>query len=234
MVSSTIYGLRLSNTNLEPLTGDVTLFNEEHPAGYQYYILDITKDETTVTPYEPFDENVQLEQDVDGNYYCNMPIDYTGIKKLDLSDKGNGFSCYLYDDGGKNGTYSSMLDTPLLITAPENFRISIEGNASVEKDTDYLRLFDGDSKNANILSEPPLTYYTENKYGINCISSTNKILLNFSSDQSLEYDGFELKITLIECTPYQITVQKTTGGTVTTDMAQTSRRHLSALTFSRS
>lgn len=218
MVSSTIYGLRLSKTNLEPLTGDVTLFDEDHPVGYQYYILDITKDETTITPYEPFEDTVQLEQDDEGNYYCIMPIEYTGVKKLDLSDKDDGFTFHLYDDGGKSDPYSSSLDCPLIITAPENFRMSVEGKASVEKDSDFLKIFDGDNKNAKILSESPQTYLTENKYDINCISSTNNLLVYFSSDQSLEYDGFDLKITLQKCTPHQITVKETTGGTVSASL----------------
>ena len=57
----------------------------------------------------------ELQQN-DDVYSVNMPV--SGSDTLDLTDKTNGFSFHVYDDGGADANYSNGCDGTLLITAP--------------------------------------------------------------------------------------------------------------------
>ena len=74
-------------------------------------------------PMTVFAAELQQNGDV---YSVNMPA--SGSDTLDLTDKTDGFTFKVYDDGGSDESYSNYCDGTLLITAPEGFLLKISGS----------------------------------------------------------------------------------------------------------
>ncbi|MBO4898148.1 MAG: InlB B-repeat-containing protein [Clostridia bacterium] len=133
-----------------------------------------------------------LIDDGENGFYALMPK--TGDAELDLSDKENGFSLMVYDDGGKDGGYSSGCDGSLTLTAPEGFIFMISGTLSSDY-YDTLSIYDTDMTSY-------IGGYALDGFGTTFsdhYSTGNKIKLKFtSSDYSYSYDGFAFKITLAD------------------------------------
>ena len=136
----------------------------------------------------------ELQQDGDV-YSVNVPV--SGSDTLDLSDKANGFSFHVYDDGGASSNYSNYCDGYLRIVAPENCLLSFSGSGSAESNCDYLRLYDGDTN----------TVIGQNKYDYNFTINTkyttgNVLRVYFYSDYSATRGGFDLTVTVCDLSSF--------------------------------
>ena len=66
------------------------------------------------------------------------------VKHSDLSGYPNGFAFVLYDNGGKNGAYTSNCNGSLTFTAPEGLVFRISGTGRTESGYDLLSICDSD------------------------------------------------------------------------------------------
>lgn len=154
----------------------------------------------------------------DGYYYVNMPK--TGTTTVTLPD-GFTSSFKVYDDGGKNGNYSGGCDGYLILTAPQGFSLKLTGTSTTEEyKSDYLAVYDGntasdENKRAVIQGKD------SNSEDIGTINSSGRSLtLYFSSDNDTYYAGLDLTVELVDSrAPNTITINQSTGGTVTSSAA---------------
>ena len=122
---------------------------------------------------------------------------------------------YVYDDGGKDNSYTYSFKGYLQLTAPEGYRLSLRGNATLSggTNTSLLYIYDGNTNStqlARIYGNQTFGAYT---------STDNNMLLYFDAEGIDE--GFELKVTSINIeTEKNITVQQRNGGTVTSSVTK--------------
>ena len=143
-----------------------------------------------MTPIAAMAEARTLETD-GGGYYVNLPD--SGSDTLDLTDKGNGFTFHVYDDGGSGSAYSNSSDGSLIITAPTGYVMKVEGDGNTESGYDFLYIYDGDtatplgadSYNSSFTVGPLFT-------------SSNTLKFRLTSDSSVNASGFEMTVTLID------------------------------------
>ncbi len=148
-------------------------------------------------PLTAFAEAVQLSGNDDDGYSVNMPA--SGTDTLDLSDKTNGFTFKVYDDGGAEANYSDNCDGYLQITAKEDFLIRISGSGNSESTSyDWLTIYDGSDNAAETLGEASGGKYAGRPFTVSpMLSSGNVLTLWFRSDYVYNYSGFELDVTLL-------------------------------------
>lgn len=119
----------------------------------------------------------------------------TGEVELKLAGSVKKFK--VYSSGGKAGGYGNNASGYLLLTAPEDYVISLSGTVTTESNgIDYLRIFDGNTTLAQQLG-------SKEKYGNSSgdtveylTSSSNQILLYFYSDNSKALQGVDLTVTM--------------------------------------
>lgn len=103
----------------------------------------------------------------------------------------------IYNSGGKAGSYRNNASGYLLLTAPDNYTISLSGTVTTEGEgTDYLMIYDGNSTQAPQLG-------AKARYGRSAgdaveflTSSGNQVMLYFYSDGSTELAGTDLTVTI--------------------------------------
>ncbi|MDD6003154.1 MAG: hypothetical protein PUC50_13280, partial [Bacteroidales bacterium] len=148
-----------------------------------------------------------------GYYYVNMPSEYGATTKITLP---TGFlsSFKVYDDGGKNGNYTSDSYCFLELTAPANCLLRLSGNVTTNGKHDKLEVYDGRFK-SNLLG----TIYSETSGVLTdfepIVSTQQTMTLVFSSYKSCA--GLDLTVTVVQLTNHEISVNAVTGGTVTVD-----------------
>lgn len=160
---------------------------EAYPAGTRF----TATVDTTYTA--EFEDLPYLIDDGSGGYYATLPTDIDVT--LDLSDKANGFTFKLYDDGGPNNSYSDNCDGSMTITAPEGYVLAFGGTIRSEGGRDYLVIYDSDLTtplgaeqfSSDSTAEIPDLYATGN---------TAKVY--FHSDSSYYTRGFELTVTVLD------------------------------------
>ena len=160
----------------------------------------------------------------------------------------------IYDDGGPTENYGSNCQSILTINpeTPNNL-IAISGTVSTESNYDYLYIYDGVGTTGQLLG----TYSGQGLTVPELVSTTGPLTLQFTSDGSVQYEGFALTVTCIPNTcpkPTGLTVSNvgtssadlswTPGGvenswiveykeasasTWTTDVANTTSHHLTGL-----
>ena len=146
----------------------------------------------TVTP--SFTNNLTAEGN-DG-LYINMPK--TGSINAEIPAKVKSFK--VYDDGGKNGNYSTNGKGTLSLTAPEGYLLELSGSVVIEppysstKIYDYLNVYDGAGKTAKVLKEN-----VTGTVSLESVRSTgNSMTLYFESDVSSVRSGLDLTVTLFK------------------------------------
>jgi hypothetical protein len=168
-----------------------------------------------VTPF--WDVNV-LTEDGEGGYYVNMPV--SGTNTLDLTEYvANGVTSFkVYDDGGKDGNFSSFVNGYLEMTAPAGYQFIIQGsmNATCADGscvTGELNVFDGNASATRILQK----WY--NVPNINVHSSGNTMTLYFKyGSANYDYDTYSgLDFTVTVFTPHGVNIVGVEGGRVSTD-----------------
>ena len=147
-----------------------------------------------------------------GHYYVNMP--QTGSASLSIPGGITSFA--IYDDGGKDGDYTSNCDGTLTLTAPLNCVLQISGNITTALTNDYLYIWDGASVGTYNTRINDICRSTEKGEPISVgthISLGRDLTLQFLSDNSSNYAGIELFVTVISATtPYAITVENPLSG----------------------
>lgn len=131
--------------------------------------------------------------------HIEMPV--TGTKEITIP---SGISIFkVYDDGGKNKSYSNYADGYLLLTAPEGYKMHISGRVSVfrwSQMLDYFEAFDGDTGSANsfgqVWVDSASTGSSVQSVPVDFTTSGNHVLLYFYSDESGSADGINLTVTL--------------------------------------
>ena len=137
--------------------------------------------------------------DGEGGFYINMPKD--GLDTAYIPIYMPSFN--VYDHSGKDGYYTFSSDGSLLLSAPEDYVLQVDGNVKLMRTTkveDYLDIHDGNSTDA------PYKRFrntTAQGYVLNVrdTSSTNEMLLHFVTDGSgfvADVGGVYLTVSLIK------------------------------------
>ncbi|MBQ3805809.1 MAG: hypothetical protein II844_08420 [Prevotella sp.] len=144
-----------------------------------------------------------------------MPKSSTSDAPRAINIPDNVVRLKVYDDGGKDGNYSSYCSGYLLLTAPEGTTLQIDGTVKTEDIwDDYLIVYDGGTTDKRL---------GDSKYGGSSSSSScsltttgNKVLLFFRSNYSYEDTGLDLTVSVINTNAdFGITVNNPEqGGTV--------------------
>ena len=134
-----------------------------------------------------------LRSDGEGGYYALMPA--SGSVELDLSDKSAGFAFTVYDDGGPGGNYSNNCNGYLRIIAPAGTILSLSGSGTSESVSwDWLSFYDGDT--SKVLGNAK---YGGDGYVVSELQTTgNMLIVYFKSDNSQNYEGFALTVTILD------------------------------------
>ena len=106
-------------------------------------------------------------------------------------------SMVIYDDGGVDNDYSTSCNVTLIIQpeTPGN-AISIQGTSSTESNYDYLRIYDGAGTSGTMLGE----FNGQNLTVPQLTSTTGPLTIQFTSDGSVVYPGFELTVSCVSNT----------------------------------
>ena len=99
----------------------------------------------------------------------------------------------IYDDGGMNGNYAASANSTLIIYPTEGNVISMYGSINSENNYDYLKIYDGAGTSGPLLGE-----YAGDVTIDPFISDLGPITLVFTSDASMQYNGFELFVSCVE------------------------------------
>jgi hypothetical protein len=132
----------------------------------------------------------------DGGLYVNLPK--TGTKTIDLSTFPAVKSFKVYDDGGKDGDYSSTCDGSLVLTAPEGCRLEVSGT-TITYPFSYLNIYDGTSDQDTRLVRMDNSDDTPAKIGNTVISSGRSLTINLSAykDASRTNAGIDLTVKVV-------------------------------------
>ena len=147
-------------------------------------------------------------------------LDMTRNRKVEFNFPATVKSFNLYDHGGKAGRYSNSSNDTLVFTAPTGYHFKVTGSIYVERNYDYLGVYDGASTTETVL------FYRGSeelgsKFDVGTIeTSSNSMTIRFSSDNSRTYTGLDLTVTLEEI-HYAVTINSATGGTLSSNGADT-------------
>ena len=141
----------------------------------------------------------------------NLPAN--GIKKISVPAAINSF--YVYDDGGKDGSYSNTASGSVVFTAPEGSLLQLmlklySIKATVGEQHDYLTVYDGDVYSD--ASVPRLLRLSGNTTYTIAFSSGNSITVYFESLNVWETDGFEMSVTVVKPRYGAVTLKNTEDG----------------------
>ena len=141
----------------------------------------------------------------------SLNIPNSGTKDVTIAKGVDSFA--VYDFGGKDGEYINYMNGTLVLRAQEGCRFEITGNVKCEDGKDYLQIFDGENTEKK-LGEKNFGNVKSENIGI-LISSGNVVSLNFITDQSIVYEGVDLKIRVFETEhKYAINEQSANGGKI--------------------
>ncbi|MCR4591672.1 MAG: fibronectin type III domain-containing protein [Bacteroidaceae bacterium] len=163
----------------------------------------------------------------EGGLYINMPV--SGIVNVTIPSGVQSFK--VYDDGGEGGTgycdnnttggnYRNDCDGTLTLTAPEGYILQMSGTVKTGYDDgkkeDVLTVYDNNEASGTKLLDAVCSLGPDDPAIIsNVFSSGQSMTLCFKTDDSYNYEGLDLTITLIKTdAPKDITLNTATGGTV--------------------
>ena len=125
-------------------------------------------------------------------YYLNMPT--TGDETLDLTDKDAGFDCWIFDDGGEDGNYSSNCNSTLTVTVKEGCILQLKADINTESGYDYFYVYNGNSAD----EAKQLGKYSGSPNTSPIYSTGNALTLKFTSDGGLERSGIDVQISVVD------------------------------------
>lgn len=157
-----------------------------------------------------------------GGLHVNMPA--TGTVDVCIPEGVKSFK--LYDDGGRDGSYSEGCDGTLVLTAPEGYILQLSGNiqtwASVGSGDD-LSVYDNNEPTGTLLIDNMHSNSHQVILDIPTVASSGRSLTCYfhSFTSSFGTDGYPgLNLTVLLVNPameMDITVNTATGGTIVSD-----------------
>ncbi len=119
-------------------------------------------------------------------------LDMTKNRKVEINLPSGVKSLKLYDNGGKDGDYANSSKDTLILTAPQNFYLVVNGSDTLESNYDSLYIFDGANTSATRWLGT-----TGSKRDIGTFTSTGRSLtFRFKSDNSVQKSGFRLTVSV--------------------------------------
>ena len=148
--------------------------------------------------------------------FINMPA--TGNASYSIPSGVTSFK--VYDNGGKNGNYSSNYNGSLTLTAPTNeYVLQVSGSVTTEQynDRDYLVVYDGNNTSGTeLLQQTHSVMQGVEKTITSVVSSGQSITLYFKTNEMINFSGLDLTVTVGSTTASNtITVNTATGGSIT-------------------
>ena len=151
-----------------------------------------------------FAATVTFQTDENGDKYVNLPS--SGTDEINIAADVTSF--YVYDDGGKDGNYSEISHGSLVLTAPEGYVFILSGWLYAYFGGS-LTIYDGNTSEKKLLDGA--TDYLDIYVG----SSKNVITLKFDGGDYAPFDGFELKVSVVERVEHSIAyADNIVGGTI--------------------
>ncbi len=123
----------------------------------------------------------------------------------------------VYDDGGKDGPYTSYSEGKLVLTAPQGKVIYVSGTMTKAESgyNEGLFIYDGTKEENRLYENRASCEQTE--FGP-YVTNTNVMTIYFNAPWNDDYAGLDLDITVGEpAVEHQITVTEVTGGMLETD-----------------
>ena len=139
--------------------------------------------------------------------YVRMPL--SGHKTANIPSGVTSFK--LYDDGGTNN-YTAGCDGTLTLTAPEGYRLEVEGSVTKSESTnESFEIYNSDQVGTSKIN------YGLNNNNLNSTYSSTGRYLTFRFKGAFDgYAGLDLTVTLVANPEHTVTVSNpTTGGTMT-------------------
>ncbi len=160
-------------------------------------------------------EDPAIPEGTIGHYYLNMPKTGTNTLTLTAQDIAEGKGMFkVYDDGGKNGNYSSNCDGILRIKTPEGYGKNVSGTVNLGGDQDdFLQIgaYNNGLYNEYISSGGQWSSDITTPYD----GSFKNTGIRFYSDGADEAAGIDLNVLVYSTNvEYGITVKSVTGGSV--------------------
>jgi len=123
--------------------------------------------------------------------YINMPA--TGTKRCAIPEGIQSFK--VYDDRGKDGSYSSACSGTLVLTAPEGCLLQLSGSIRTEIKADLLTVYDNSAASGTKL----LDAVSGTQNAITTVTSSGKSMtLYFYSDNSYNLAGLNLTVEVLK------------------------------------
>ena len=206
-------GLTVTAVNSNSVTlswtenGTATAWNIEYgPAGYQQGSSAATLVPANTNPFTinnlsatAYDFYVQANCGDEQSLWSGPASAYPGSYNMASSGSDTLITCNLiiFDNGGPTGNYTEGCNNTLVIF-PEvsGNSIAVSGNFHTENCCDYLRFYDGVGTNGNMLGQ-----YQGSGSIPTLVASSGPMTIVFFSDNGLQYEGFELNVSCVSCTP---------------------------------
>ncbi len=173
--------------------GDGTTSTEQNPI-HQYFVSGIYSVSLTAcndVGCDIFTQTDYVEVNIEGAF-CDTTL-FADNVDFEL----NNCTGIIADDGGPDGSYSNGVESTIVIEVENADFITLKLlEFSTESCCDYVRVYDGNSTEAELLAE-----YRGSESPDTLLSSTNALTLYFDTDGSVTYDGF---IFSYECTYSEI------------------------------
>ena len=142
------------------------------------------------------------------NLSVNMPK--TGSKSITIPSGVQSFK--VYDDGGSSSDYSTSCNGTLVLTAPTGYVLQLSGGITTEG-ADKLTVYNGSTTSSTKLIDAMGGSGSTKKDIEPVTSSSNVMMINFKSDNSINYAGLDLTVTLVPS--YTITYNLNSGTNAT-------------------
>ena len=151
-------------------------------------------------------------------WYVNMSK--SGTNTLTLADASI-TSFKVYDNGGKSGNYSNSCDGAIVLNAPDGYVLQLFGTIKTEMINDRLTVYDNNEASGTKLIDGVSSASHGAQTAITTVTSMGQSMtIFFHSDSDNNHDGLDLIVTLVSTsTPYTITVNEATGGSVAASVA---------------
>ena len=168
-------------------------------------------------------DDVTLSEDNDfgineaGHWYVNMPTDGKDYLTLNVQDLQNGKNVFkVYDDGGKNGNYTSGCDSKIVINVPDGYLIQISGTVWTYYNTsaELLKVFDGEREEgytwapSNLLARvySPTDGEAKDFGPLNTTRKAMYLYFRTKQFQTTTFQGLDLTVTVYQKVSYSISV----------------------------
>ena len=175
---------------------------------------------TFVMPFQEVEVTASFVDAItaEGGSFINMPV--SGTTSITIPAGVTSFK--VYDDGGSDGIYGNNVWGYLVLQAPEDFSLMVSGNVKTEQGYDYLTVYSGYMDEISSCGQGCYKLI-DRANGTNIpvgpvVSSGNVMTLYFFADGGVSDDGLDLTVSVIDAsTPYAVSVNNASGGSVSSD-----------------